>query len=61
MLHLVLDFRMDIIEKKLKEIKLQLKSVGSDMERMRQLLGEFKETQEIRDALARKLGNDVIR
>ena len=60
-LHLVLDFRMDIIEKKLKEIKLQLKSVGSDMERMRQLLGEFKETQEIRDALARKLGNDVIR
>ena len=60
-LHLVLDLRMDIIEKRLKEIQAQLKTVGSDMERMKQLLEEFKETQQIRDALARQLGNDVIR
>ena len=44
-LHLVLDLRMDIIEKRLKEIQAQLKTVG----------------QQIRDALARQLGNDVIR
>ena len=60
-LHLVLDLRMNIIEKRLKEIQAQLKTVGSDMERMKQLLEEFKETQQIRDALARQLGNDVIR
>ena len=60
-IHLVLDLRMDIIEKRLKEIQAQLKTVGSDRERMKQLLEEFKETQQIRDALARQLGNDVIR
>ena len=60
-LHLVLDLRMDIIEKRLKEIQAQLKTVGNDMERMKQLLEEFRDTQQIRDALARQLGNDVIR
>ena len=60
-LHLVLDLRMDIIEKRLKEIQAQLKTVGSDMERMKQLLEEFRDTQQIRDALARQFGNDVIR
>ena len=60
-LHLVLDLRMEIIEKRLKEIQAQLKTVGSDMERMKQLLEEFRDTQQIRDALARQLGNDVIR
>ena len=60
-LHLVLDLRMDIIEKRLKEIQAQLKTVGSDMERMKQLLEEFRDTQQIRDTLARQLGNDVIR
>ena len=45
----------------LKEIQAQLKTVGSDMERMKQLLEEFRDTQQIRDALARQLGNDVIR
>ena len=59
-LHLVLDLRMDIIEQRLKEIQVQLKTVGSDMERMKQLLEEFRDTQKIRDALAKKLGNDVI-
>ena len=52
---------MDIIEKRLKEIQARLKTVGSDMERMKQLLEEFRDTQQIRDALARQLGNDVIR
>ena len=60
-LHLVLDMRMDIIEKRLKEIQSQLKTVGSDMARMKELLEEFRDTQQIRDALARQLGNDVIR
>ena len=60
MLHLVLDLRMNIVEERLKEIQKQLKTVGSDIERMKQLLEEFKDTQQLRDALAKQLGNDVI-
>ena len=59
-LHMVLDLRLDIIEQRMKEIQKQLKTVGSDKERMKQLLEEFKDTQQIRDALAKQLGNDVM-
>ena len=59
-LHLVLDLRMDIVEKRLKELKAQMKQVGSDMERIKALMAEFKETQELRNALAQQLGNDVV-
>ena len=59
-LHLVLDLRMDIVEKRLKEIRTQLSQVGNDMDRVKELMEELKETQELRNALAKKLGNDVI-
>ena len=59
-LHLVLDLRMDIVEKRLKEITKQLKEVGKDNEQMMKLLEEFKDTQQLRDALAKQLGNDII-
>ena len=59
-LHLVLDLRMDIVEKRLKEIQRELREVGSDRERMMQLLEEFRDTQQLRDALAKQLGNDVV-
>ena len=60
-LHLVLDLRLDIIEKKMKEIQQQLRQVGGDMARARQLLEQYKDTQELRDALAKQLGNDLVR
>ena len=53
--HLVLDLRMDIVEKRLKELKAQMGKV-MDMA----LLQEFKETQELRNALAQQLGNDLV-
>ena len=53
--HLVLDLRMDIVEKRLKEIKAQM---GKEMDMA--LLQEFKETQELRNALAQQLGNDLV-
>ena len=59
-LHLVLDLRMDIVEKRLKEITKELKEVGTDKEQMMKLLEEFKDTQQLRDALAKQLGNDII-
>ena len=59
-LHLVLDLRMDIVEHRLKELKAQMRQVGSDMDRIKELMEEFKETQELRNALAQQLGNDLV-
>ena len=59
-LHLVLDLRMDIVEKRLKELKAEMRQVGSDMARIKALMEEFKETQELRNALAQQLGNDLV-
>lgn len=58
--HLILDFRMDIVKRRLKDIQMQLRQAGSDMERIRQLMQEHKDTQLLRDALARQLGSDII-
>ena len=59
-LHLVLDLRMDIVEKRLKDIQAQLRQAGSDMDRVKELMEELKETQDLRNALARQLGSDLI-
>lgn len=60
-LHLVLDLRLDIITKRLKDIQAQLKQVGSDPQKIKALLEEYRDTQQLRDALAKQLGNDIIR
>ena len=60
-IHLVLDLRLDIIEKRLKEIQAQLKEAGNDTEKVMSLLTELKDTQQIRDAIAKQLGNDLVR
>ena len=59
-LHLVMDYRLDLVEARLKDIQQQLRQVGNNMERMMQLLQEHKETKELRDALAKNLGSDVV-
>ncbi len=60
--HLILDFRMDIINQHLKELqrKLKDKDLLADRERMKQLMDDFKDAQELRNALARQRGSDVI-
>jgi len=60
MQHLILDFRMDIVNQHMKEVQRQLKEAGSDMELIRELMEEYKQTQELRNALARQRGSDVI-
>ena len=60
MQHLILDFRMDIVNQHMKEVQRQLKDAGSDMELIRELMEEYKQTQELRNALARQRGSDVI-
>ncbi|MBR1411806.1 MAG: toprim domain-containing protein [Prevotella sp.] len=58
--HLILDFRMDIITQHLKDLQRQLKEAGSDMTRIKALMTEYQDAQELRNALARRLGSDVI-
>ena len=60
--HLILDFRMDIVNQRLKEIQRQLKTMGSqiDREQLKQLMDDYKDTQELRNALAKQRGSDVI-
>ena len=59
-LHLVLNFRMDIIVARMKEIKKALSQPGMEKDQIMQLMTEYKETQELRDALAKQLGRDVV-
>ena len=59
--HLILDFRMDIVNQHLKDIQRELREIkASHRERMKELMDDFKDTQELRNALARQRGSDVI-
>ena len=60
MQHLILDFRMDIVNQHMKDIQQQLKTLGNDVQKMKELMEDFKQTQELRNALARQRGSDVI-
>ena len=60
MRHLILDFRMDIVNQHMKNLQTQLKQAGSDMERIKALMEDYKDTQELRNALAKQRGSDVI-
>ena len=58
--HLILDFRMDIVNQHMKDLQRQLKEAGSDMVRIKELMGEYQQTQELRNALAKQRGSDII-
>jgi DNA primase len=59
-LHLVMDFRLDFVETRLKDILQQMRQPGISTEQAMQLLQEHKETKELRDALAKRLGSDLV-
>ena len=58
--HLILDFRMDIVSQHLKELQRKMKEIGSDMSQLKEIMDDYKQTQELRNALARQRGSDVI-
>jgi len=58
--HLILDFRLDIVNQHLKTLQQQLREAGSDMERIKELMDDYRQTQELRNALAKQRGSDVI-
>ena len=59
-LHLLLDFRMDYVERHLKELQNKIAQATDRPEEMMTLMAEYKDMQQIRNALAKKLGNDII-
>jgi len=59
-MHMVLDFRMDWVEQHLKELRVQLSSMSNNVEQMMQTMSEIKRMQDIRNLLAKRLGNDII-
>ena len=59
-LHLIMDYRLEIVEQHLRKIQLQLRQATGDMNNMMQLMKDYKETQELRNMLAKKLGSDLI-
>ena len=59
-LHLILDFRKDYVDEMLKQKENELKAASNDMEKMMGIMAELKDLQVIRNAIARKLGTDVI-
>ena len=57
---LVMTYRMQLVENRLKAIRQELRIPGLSQEKMMELLQEHKETKELCDALAKKLGREVI-
>ena len=58
-MHLILDYRMDYVEQHLKELQASL-SKESDLNKTMEIMGEIKKMQDMRNVLARKLGNDIV-
>jgi len=58
--HLILDFRMDIVSQQLDDLNRQIKEAGSDMVRVEELMTAFQKAQDLRNALARQLGSDIM-
>lgn len=54
--HLILDFRLAILDERLKDIQRQLRQAGSDMARVKELMESYRDTKIIHDALAQKVG-----
>ena len=57
---LIIGFRKEWIEKQLAERRKQMSLASGDMTKTLQLMNEIKQLQDMRNILARRLGNDII-
>ena len=60
-LHLLLDFHFDLLERRLQQIKMEITQPNNTPERMASLMKEFRDTQQKRNELAQQRGNNIIR
>ncbi len=61
-LRLVLNFRCEFMENRLKSLKNQINqlSISDPDDKLLEVMKEYKEVQDIRNVLAKKLGNEII-
>lgn len=58
--HLLLDFRMDYVEQRLKDLMTEMRTAASDPARLQQVMEEYRDLQDIRNKLARRLGTSIM-
>ena len=58
--HLLLDFRLDYVEHRLKTLQFEIAQAANEPDKMMQLMAEFKDMQVIRNELARRLGSEIL-
>lgn len=58
--HLMLDFKMDYVTQHLKDLQREISLSANDPEKMMKLMAEYKDMQQIRNSLAKELGNDIL-
>lgn len=58
--HMVLDFRMDYIKMRLSQLRQEMALAASDMEKLMPLMKEYKDVQNLRNRIAKELGNEII-
>ena len=59
LVHLLLDFRVNLIDQQLREIKKEMAS-ATDSDHQLELMRDFKEKSELRNQLARKIGSNIL-
>lgn len=57
---LLMDFRLDYADAQLKQLKAQISQAVSNPQLMMQLMEQYKDVQNIRNSLARKLGTSIV-
>ena len=57
--HLVLDYKLNRVESRLKSLRRQLAEVHSQADRMMEVIADIRKEEELRNIIARKLGNNI--
>ena len=58
--HLILDFRLNYVDSHMKDVQRQIILNANDPERMMQMMQQYKDLQEVRNQLAKKLGSNIL-
>ena len=58
--HLVLDFRKEYVCARLTELRRDMALAGNDMQKLMPLMKEIKEMQDIRNRIAKEIGNEIM-
>ena len=59
-IHLTMDFRMVYLENRLRQIKQDISTAINDAQQLERLMAEYKEKQDLRNELARKIGGNIL-